>query len=186
MGYDGEQIQDFVDRAATGAKLAGQHMATEGTERFQEVTKDNTPVDTLHLRDDIDKTPVIYVKKQNSYGQKGWEGKVRTFTAYAPEMEKGSGLWGPHHKKFIIKPRKPGGVLAFSSRIFGPEGRPVMSEKAGENLAEGNMVFTNFVEHPGSPGHHMFAIGAAMAEAEIPTLGNRGMRVMRNYTERRA
>ena len=32
--------------------------------------------------------------------------------------------------------------------------------------------------------HHMFAIGAAMAEAEIPQLGNRGMRVMRRYTER--
>lgn len=185
MGYEGGQIADFVDRAQTGAKLAGQHMATEGTEKMHEVTVANTPVDTTHLRNDINRTPVVYMKKRNSYGQKGWEGKVRTFTVYAPEMEAGSGLWGPKHKKFIIKPKTPGGVLAFSSRVFGPEGRPMMSEKRGENLLEGNMVFTQMVEHPGSPGHHMFAIGAAMAEAEIPALGDRGMRVMRRYTEHR-
>lgn len=185
MGYVGQQISDFVDRARTGAKLAGQHMAAEGTEHFQKITKENTPVDTSHLRDEIEKTPVVYVKKKNSYGQKGWEGKVRTFVSYGPEMEKGSGLWGPKKRKFIIKPRNPNGYLKFSARVFGPEGRPIMSEKSGENLLEGETVFTRMVEHPGSPGHHMFAIGAAMAEAEIPALGNRGMRVMKRYTERR-
>jgi very-short-patch-repair endonuclease len=64
-------------------------------------------------------------------------------------VEWGTGLWGPKHAKYLIVPKKPGGWLSWI------------------NPRTGQRVFARKVMHPGSPGAHMFAIGAHLTEAEF-------------------
>ena len=68
---------------------------------------------------------------------------------YAPYVEDGTGLWGPKHAKYEIKPKRPGGWLRWIDPMTG------------------DPVFARRVMHPGWPGNHMFAIGAALTEQEF-------------------
>lgn len=165
---------EFCRIAKQGALLAGHYMMQEGNESFHKHAVRNTPVDTSTLRDSITEKPVVRHKW-------GWEAGIYTEVTYAPHVEWGTGLWGPKKAKYIIKPKQVGGVLAFFARLTGPDGKAVFDSEM--NPVEGQLVFARYVMHPGSPGNHMFEIGAAMAEHELPRIGNDGMRVMKRYVE---
>lgn len=175
--FIGQSLHDFAQRAETGAEIAGEWMAISGTETFHSYTVKNTPRDTGALREDIKQKPVMR-------DELGWEGGIYAELEYAPYVEHGTGLWGPLHSKYKIEPKTPGGVLAFYARLKTPEGQPILSNKLMGNLKEGELVFRRYVMHPGSPGQHMFAIGAAMTEGELKRIGNEGLRLMRNYVEK--
>lgn len=192
MGYSGGKISDVTKRMKKGAELAGTRMGKLGAERMATHTRENTPVgepplndplgrrasdDFTHLRDKIDEKPTVYTGE-------AWESGAETDVFYAEFVEEGTGLWGPEHRKYKIAPKDPDGVLAFFARQTTPEGTPLLSGKRSENLQHGGMVFARFVMHPGSPGQHMFQIGAQMTELEIQEIGRQGVRTMKNYVER--
>ena len=86
-----------------------------------------------------------------THGPRGmvYESGAETDVEYAPYVEHGTGLWGPRHAKYEIKPKRPDGWLRWIDPVTG------------------DPVFAKRVMHPGSPGNHMFAFGAAIAEHEF-------------------
>lgn len=160
----GQSMTDFCQAAADAVQDAGQWLAKQVTKEFKQQTERNTPRETGALREDIHEKEVVRLSW-------GWEGGIFATLEYAPYVEHGTGLWGPKHAKYKIEPKKPGGILAFFSRLQTPEGHPVLSPKAGKNIEEANLVFARYVMHPGSPGQHMFAIGGAMAEHAMERIG---------------
>lgn len=145
MGYYGGRLAPWFD-TAPNARF-GRRAAHKGGQRLQRLVRARTPVHTGHLRDSIRQKRVIsYV---NERGERVYESGAETDVAYAPEQEHGWGLWGPHHAKYEIRPKKPGGVLHW------------IDPKTGLD------VYATRVMHPGAPGAHMFAIGAAQTEAEF-------------------
>lgn len=123
--------------------------AHEGGQRFTAVVKEHTPVDTGALRDDIRQKPVIRIL--DTRGRTVYESGPYTEKEYAPYVENGTGLWGPKHAKYLIEPKDPNGWLHWVNDL-------------------GEDVFAKRVWHPGSPGAHMFAIGAGIVEAELATI----------------
>ena len=64
-------------------------------------------------------------------------------------LTEGTGLYGPKHKKYPIRPKKPGGVLAFPS-LYKPRTRPgAGGQYKGPGKSSGPTVFTEEVMHPG-------------------------------------
>lgn len=175
--WKGASLSDWAKALERGKDLAGTYVAHRARDVFKSRTEENTPKDTGELRAGWETGPVVHFKW-------GWESNVYTEISYAPHVEWGTGLWGPKHAKYIIKPKLPGGVLAFFARLHTPEGKPVLDE--ANNPVEGEMVFARYVMHPGSPGQHMLATGAAMAETELDRIGAQGFRVMRTYVEKQS
>jgi hypothetical protein len=68
-------------------------------------------------------------------------------------VSRGTGLYGPKHRKYPIKPRKPGGVLAFPS-VYTPKTRPRGPSYGGPGTSSGPTVFAMHVEHPGTKPRH--------------------------------
>jgi hypothetical protein len=157
-------------------------MADSGGKAMVRRTVENTPVSEPDpqrpddhppglLRDSIQQKEVMKVETDAG---PAWESGAYTDVIYAGFVEEGTGLWGPSASKYRIEPKDPNGVLAFYASSFTPEGRPVV--KGSYNHAEGALVFTKYVMHPGSPGQHMFAIGAAAVEGEFEALMEDGLR----------
>lgn len=92
------------------------------------------------------------------------------------DVEYGTGLWGPKHAKYTIYPSKPGGFLSWVTQTG-------FTRKNGEYVPPGTRVFAKKVEHPGSPGQHMFAMGAAKTEAEFSAAVSDLMHEWREATE---
>jgi hypothetical protein len=70
---------------------------------------------------------------------------------YAPYVEEGTGEYGPLHRRYRIRAKgSAGGGADFLRFVIG-----------------GRVIFAKEVWHPGSPGHHMVAIAAAMTEAQL-------------------
>lgn len=145
MGYSGGKLAPWF---GTGPiKLAATRMARDGGERLTMLTKLKTPVgETGHLKESWKAKPVLIVVDE--LGRTVYESGTETGVDYAPYVEWGTGLWGPKHAKYVIRPRNPNGWL----RWIGKDGSP---------------VFAKEVMHPGSPGNHMFAIGVALTEHEF-------------------
>lgn len=144
MGYRGTRFANLFDTGPS--ELAARKMADDGAGFMVGRARENTPTDTGHLKESWKKKPVLIVV--NALGQTVYESGVETDVDYAPYVEHGTGLWGPKHAKYPIRPKKEGGWLHW----LGPE---------GEN------VFAKLVMHPGSPGHHMVAIAIAETEAAL-------------------
>lgn len=136
--------------------VALERMANRGGDRMVEWTVKNTPIGFPrglatgfrggNLRSSWrQKVP----RTTRRRGLRGWESGVETDVDYAPDVEYGTGLWGPSHAKYVIEPKKPGGFL----RWVDPQ--------------TGKDVFAKRVLHPGSPGQHMVAIAATMVEGEM-------------------
>lgn len=107
------------------------------------VVKERTPVDTRHLKESISqKITVLYPRLGTWVAESGTETNVE----YAPHVEFGTGLWGPRAARYEIRPRNPNGWLSWI------------------DAATGERIFAKRVMHPGSPGSHMFAIGASLTE----------------------
>jgi hypothetical protein len=170
-------------------------MAEDGSKHWLRVTKANTPVqdhlkqiatyhnghytrieDPGHLRDSIDLRE-LRVYYSVPHAGMIYEQGVDTNVSYAPYVEEGTGLWGPLHAKYRIRPRNPAGWLSWITR------KPVRL-KSGRLVPAGTRMFAKEVLHPGSPGQHMFAIGAAMTEAAFHEFTRGGLTDWKRDSER--
>lgn len=166
----GGRLQPLFD--ATPIRRACIDMAETGGRRMTEITRMNTPVGHQpHLEDYVPGRLRASIKqKPLKIGRRGryvliYESGVETDVEYAPHVEHGTGLWGPHRAKYLIRPKTPGGVLSWIT-------------------PSGERVFAKAVLHPGSPGQHMFAIGAEMVEFEFHNFGQRRIAQWARETER--
>lgn len=154
MPYVGDSLTQLcrlepIDRAL-------ERMVNKGGDRMVEWAVKNTPIGAPNLAAHSFKGGNLrtswyqrLVKRTRSRGFPAWESGVATDVDYAPDVEYGTGLWGPEHRKYTIVPKNPGGWLHW------------IDPKTGKD------VFAKRVEHPGSPGQHMVAIAVQMVEHEI-------------------
>lgn len=147
MGYKGGRLTPWFNDGP--AKAVAHQMAEKGAKALHRKVVKHTPKDTGHLSTSWKRKPVIVGLTVT--GHTMYASGVETFVDYAPYVEHGTGLWGPKHAKYPIRPKLPGGVLHFFTK-------------------EGAEVFTKLVMHPGSPGAHMVAISVAELEVELPAL----------------
>lgn len=172
MGYEGQSYGDFVAHAAREHRQTARELANEGGAVMTENTKDNTPVDgtgehSQHLRDNIDKK-MVSGPWQEVDGEVYYSG-AETYVTYANLIEDGWGLWGPKHAYYEIKPKNPDGFLKFHAYVRGADGSVRLDAKSGKPAKEASPTFAKVVMHPGAPGQHMFALGAALTEHQFPT-----------------
>lgn len=181
-------VSDLVKRSMDAVDPALEMMAEDGGQALVDRVQENTPIGKEQqplrgqaappvpgtLRDSIQQRPVRRIEG-------GFESGAFTDVLYAPYVEEGTGLFGPRHAKYKIEPKTPDGVLAFFARARSPEGKPILDTHY--NPAEGGVVFAKYVMHPGSPGQHMFAIGATFVEAEFENLMDRGAQEWKRLSE---
>jgi hypothetical protein len=142
--YVGGKLAPWFD---TGPNVrACRAMADKGGERMTAHVRQNTPVRYGTLRASITQKPVTV--RPSPRGD-AYESGAETEVEYAPYVEYGTGLWGPRHARYEIKPRRPDGWLRWIDPVTG------------------DPVFAKRVMHPGSPGNHMFLIGGALTEHEF-------------------
>lgn len=174
-------LHDLIDSMREPTSDAAREMAEDAADRMVEVTKRNTPVSggiedmdhPEHLRDTITRRELLVYPEA---GALAYESGAETHVEYAPFVEEGTGLWGPHHAKYVIRPKKPGGWLSWlSSKAF--------TRRDGTVVPAGTRVFAREVMHPGSPGNHMFAIGAAITQDEFEQIAEEALRRWKNRIE---
>lgn len=148
LEFVGQSLDDLVDDVERATVWAGRRMASDGLDRLRHNVGINTPVDTGALRGsyrigDIDYAPV----RTSRLIEMAWTGRVYTEVEYAEYVERGTGLWGPAHAPYVIRPKDPGGLLSWVT-------------------PDGHRIYAKEVVHPGSPGAAMFRIGAIVTEHE--------------------
>lgn len=146
MPYVGGSLASLfgkVPQAATAKCAEG--IARKGGDRLRELAEMNTPVKTGKLRGAWKAGPVV---RGNHLFGPSYSVAATNDTDYAAYVEEGTGLYGPKHAKYEIKPKDPAGTLAFKG-------------------ADGKWVFAKRVMHPGSRGNHMLAIAAHVVEFEV-------------------
>lgn len=137
--YIGAKLQDMFSERLV--KQTGRRMVNDGVTVFRERVREFTPVDSSRLRDS-------YQVGTTLSDAQGWQSRVHTDVEYAPYVEFGTGLFGPHRAKYEIKPKRPGGMLHWVDK-------------------HGKHIYARRVMHPGSPGNHMFSIGAMITERTL-------------------
>lgn len=142
MPYVGPRLADHIDTGA-GDRFCRRTAADAG-DHWHFVTAQNTPVATGNLRTSWYKDPPISSNKTRHMGFPAYEVIIATDVPYAPYVE-----WDtkPHE----IRPKPPNKALRFRD-------------------AAGNEVFAARVQHPGTRGQHMLAIGAHMTEANLDSI----------------
>lgn len=157
MAYVGGRLSSFFRDHGRLTALAARDITTAGGDVIHDKVVENTPIGGTsfpyeeggggNLRASWRRNPT----RKKRWGVLGdeYHSEVYTTVEYAPFIEHGWGLWGPHHAKYLIRPKKPDGVLRWRDR------------------ETGEWVYAKYVYHPGSPGHHMMALAAAYAEATI-------------------
>lgn len=185
MGYTSRRsLERLVERTRRNVPPALRDIADDGGTVMTRAVTQNTPVDTEQLRQSITKKPVTAGQLRDAGGRfmSGMSYESGTFTEveYAPHVEHGTGLWGPKSAKYRIEPKDPNGVLAFYVK-----GSPTgLSSRRGGGTAEGTLVFAKYVLHPGSPGQHMFATGAAFTESRFDEIAAKGLNEWARKSER--
>jgi hypothetical protein len=169
MGYHGGKVGRWVGACREETRVTTREIVQEGTKHWRDVTRANTPIERFlksvstkppyHLRNswEIATLKVIHVGSDLPVLL---ESAVYTEVEYAPYVEEGTGLWGPSHAKYVIRPKRPGGWLSWIAR-------DTHVRRDGSVIRPGERVFAREVLHPGSPGQHMLAIGAHMTESQF-------------------
>lgn len=144
MPYVGGSLTTFFDEKARAVtKASAVKMAVHGGETLEHWVTINTPVETGELRASWHaSSPEPYT----SEGSPAYRVTVGTEVDYAPYVEYGTGIYGPSHAPYIIKPKDPNGTLRFVAK-------------------DGTIVFAKQVLHPGSPGNHMMGIGSDVTDS---------------------
>lgn len=185
MGYEGDGIVATIRRLEKATKPTGRRLAQAMLRHGQRKIEQNTPVETRHLRNSYKKSQVKYRQDPDAlyiqWQAWVWTGTVYTEVEYAPYVEAGTGLFGPRRRKYKIEPKKPGGYLAFSGYERLPSGAVILDVHGTPK--GGNTVFVRFVMHPGSPGHHMFRIGAELTEHEYEEWSREPLRLWKETVE---
>jgi hypothetical protein len=189
VGYEGASLVDMIDQLDDASQRTGRRLAESFQERGLHNIERNTPVETFHLRNSYKRSPISYKQLSTAgytsirWSAYAWEGSVFTEVEYAPYVELGTGLWGPKRQKYKIQPKKPGGVLAFTPYSRMPNGGVILDVQG--NITKSGPVVVRFVMHPGSPGHHMFRIGAILTEHEIREWSREPLRLWKTEVESR-
>lgn len=177
-----------IRRLERESQKTGRRLAEAMVKHGQTNIERNTPVETYHLRQSYKRTRIEH-KQDSLLGYTSvrwsawvWTGKVYTEVEYAPYVEAGTGLWGPKRRKYKIEPKKPGGVLAFTPYERLPNGSVVLDVQ-GAPTKGGGPVVVRFVMHPGSPGQHMFRIGATLTEDEYKEWSAEPLRLWKDAVE---
>jgi hypothetical protein len=144
VGYSGGKLRPWFGQEPV--RVVSNLMAEKGGKELRRLVVERTPKDTGHLAESWKTKPVT--KESVVQGYKAYVTGVETDVDYAPYVEHGTGLWGPKHAPYPIRPKTPGGVLHFFTR-------------------EGREVFTKLVMHPGSPGAHMVATSISVLELAL-------------------
>lgn len=181
MAYIGDKLAPWFEPTPTVKALV--RISQAGGERMTELTRMNTPVDKGTLRASWQAKPVTVhsggvtvatVTHPSLVAGAGfhrllaarYESGVETDVEYAPYVEHGTGLWGPSHSKYQIRPKHPDGWLHWIDPLTGGH------------------VFAKEVMHPGSPGNHMLAFAAAIAENEVGLIAEPALERWAAETER--
>ena len=141
MPYIGGKLAPWFDDDPNHRAMA--NIADIGASYAAEIAEDNTPVETGKLRKSWEITAAQPVIDFLGYA---WEATWKNDADYAAYVNYGTGLWGPEHRKYLIR-AKGGGSLHWVDKLTGED------------------RFAKWVMHPGSPGNHMLEISAGMLEA---------------------
>ena len=155
MPYEGAKLHRLFPRHIV--ELTGRRMVATGSRALKERIREFTPIETGELA-------ASYYIGLIRKGRGGWWTTVATDVEHGPYVEYGTGLFGPKRRKYPILPRKPGGVLHWVNE-------------------HGEHVFARKVMHPGSPGNHMFAIGAMVTERTLGVILEPEVRQWARLTE---
>lgn len=121
----------------------------------------NSPVRTGRLK----RSWRLDVRSGRLDGERVFEAKVRTGVRYAPEVEFGTGLYGPKHARYPIRPKTPGGWLSW------------VDPKTGKRQ------FRRLVMHPGSAGRQMVRLSLDEVGATLELKFERASRRWRTEGE---
>jgi len=147
------------------SERASRLMAALGRDELHRLAVMNTPIDDNPYRS-IKKPPRGETRRRwekhpvertlalshevSAAGLRGfvyaYEGRVSNSVPWIGALESGSGLWGPKHAKYPIRPKNPGGMLRWRDR------------KTGEFRT------AKLVMHPGIHGQHMMFYAAGMLD----------------------
>lgn len=90
-------------------------------------------------------------------------------------IDKGSGLWGPKGKKYPIRPKKPGGVLSFTSGYkAGSKPNRVTTTASSRS---GDKVVVKEVMHPGIEPRNWIKLRHKKWSKKLPQYLEKGMRL---------
>lgn len=100
---------------------------------------------------------------------------------YAAAMDQGSGLYGARGAKYPIRPKTPGGVLAWPAAMYGPPGgrfrrlsgafKLPIARQIAAGTRIGAYVYARGVMHPGvKPTHFLTAAVAIVRERDLGRL----------------
>lgn len=145
MAYIGGKLTPWFDTGPISGAI--KDAVRLGAEHAKHLAAEYTPVETGDLRKSWKTSRAHKVIGTVLLGT-GYGAEWYTDVEYAPYVEHGTGLWGPEHRKYLIVPKKPGGMLHW----VGPGGHD---------------IYAKAVMHPGSPGHHMLAKSAAKLELDL-------------------
>lgn len=149
MPYRGVKLARLFEGAEEWASETTRAYAERGAEVMRDRTREHTPVETGELRESWYLT---VARKTASLAGPAWEAGTATDVEYAPYVEYGTGLWGPKHAKYPIRPKDPAGWLHWVGK-------------------DGEDHFAKLVMHPGSPGQGMLAKGMRDTYVESSVFG---------------
>ena len=162
MGYVGGALTPWFGN--NSSVRAAHNMLRLGTTYAVGVAKEATPEDTGHLVRGWEVDP--HVGRTMTFIGSGWEQRWQNEVDYAVYVNYGTGLYGPEHRKYLILPKRPGGVLHWVDRLTGED------------------MFARAVMHPGQPGKHMLEISAQSLEAAMENVVRPALRNWVRETER--
>lgn len=167
-----ESLGEFYSRAAVAASVAGKKSTQDLGSYAAKKTSQATPRSGPGTRTDgrssgtlkasIIQSLVVHARNMHFTG-------VETNDPIALHVEYGTGLWGPKHATYPIIP-----VRARSLRFAVATSMNIKTRRVNKT----RVIFTNLVNHPGSPGQHMFLLGITATELAHDRITEKNMRIV--------
>jgi hypothetical protein len=151
VGYRGAKLANIFPDAP--ARQTVRRITDKGGDLMLAQVKAHTPVESGELKASWLSTPA-----KPGFDLLGFFFKRTVFTevSYAPYVEYPTGLYGPKHAKYPIRPKDPAGWLHWVGK-------------------DGKDHFAKLVMHPGSKGAFMLAKAMHDVKVELPIFGMAGV-----------